>query len=122
MTARPHVFVYDGGCGLCRAFKDWLMETAAPGTFESLTFDDPRVPELLAGKSFGEIRESAHVITADGRVRSGHSAILLAISVRWWGRALAAVFGLPLFDPVMKWGYNWIAQNRYRLSCAAPGK
>lgn len=117
MTTRPNYFLYDGRCGLCRAFKDWLMDHARPGTFEAVDFDDPRVREILPQKSETELRETAHVVTPDGRVRSGHAAILVALSVSWWGRLLAAVLGWPVFDPILRWGYHKIAQYRYRLSC-----
>lgn len=116
MTA-PHIFIYDGRCGLCVAFRDWLMENAKPGTFEPVAFDDPRVPQFLPEKSAGEIRETAHVITPAGRVLSGHAAILVALSVRWWGRLIRPILARPFLDPLLRFIYTWISQHRYRLSC-----
>lgn len=112
-----HYFIYDGRCGLCVGFRDWLMDNARPGTFEAIAFDDPRIPNLLRGKSETEIRESAHVVTPDGRVLSGHSAILVTLSVRWWGRLIRPILSLPFLDPFLRFIYTWISKNRYRLSC-----
>ena len=112
-----HYFIYDSRCGLCTAFRDWLMEHARPGTFESISFDDPRIPQILPGKSETEIRESAHVVTPDGRVLSGHSAILVTLSVRWWGRLVRPILSLPFLDPFLRFIYTQISKNRYRLSC-----
>lgn len=116
----PHFFIYDGRCGLCKAFRDWLMENCKPGTFEAIAFDDPRIVRILPDKTRAEIVESAHVVMPDGRVKSGSAAILVALSVRWWGRGLAAILSFRVFDPFLRSIYTWISQNRYRLSCKIP--
>ncbi len=112
-----HYFIYDERCGLCVAFKEWLMDNAQAETFEAISFDDPRIPQILRGKAETEIRESAHVVTPNGRVLSGHSAILVTLSVRWWGRLIRPVLSLPFLDPFLRFIYTWISKNRYRLSC-----
>ena len=99
------------------AFKDWLMEKSAPGLFEPVSFDDIRLPRILSGKKEGEIRESAHVVTPAGRILSGHAAIVLALSVSWWGRILRPILSMPFLDPFLRFTYTWISKNRYRLSC-----
>ena len=117
MAPTPHFFIYDSRCGLCVAFKDWLMDNAKPGMFESISFDDPRIQGLLPGKSENQIRESAHVVSPDGRVLSGHAAILVALSASWWGRFLRPVLSLSFLDPLVRFTYTSISRNRYRLSC-----
>lgn len=93
------------------------MDNATPGTFECIPFDDPRIRQLLPDKSETQIRESAHVVTPEGRVLSGHAAILVTISVRWWGRILRPILSLPFLDPLLRFTYTWISRNRHRLSC-----
>ena len=117
MNPSPYFFIYDGRCGLCVAFKDWLMEKASPGLFESVAFDDGRMSGILAGKPAGEIRESAHVVTPAGQILSGHAAIVLALSVSWWGRILGPILSMPFLDQILRFTYTWISKNRYRLSC-----
>ena len=112
-----HLFIYDAQCGLCAGFRDWLMEKAKPGTFESIPYDDPRISRILSEKTCREIRESAHVVTPDGRVLSGHSAILIALTVRWWGRLIRPILSAGFLDPLMRFIYTSISKNRYRLSC-----
>ncbi|OGH61947.1 MAG: hypothetical protein A3G34_14420 [Candidatus Lindowbacteria bacterium RIFCSPLOWO2_12_FULL_62_27] len=119
MGENPHRFIYDGHCGLCVAFKNWLMEYAPPAAFEALSFDDPRVHEILTGKSEAEICETAHVVTPEGRILSGHAAIRIALSVRWRSRMISNILALPFLDPVLRFIYTRISLHRYRLSCKA---
>lgn len=113
----PYYFIYDGRCGLCVAFRDWLVESTNPGVIETAPFDDPRIAELLPGKSQEQIRESAHVVTPAGDVLSGHAAIRIAVAQTAWGRWLSPILGARFLDPLMRFIYTWISKNRYRLSC-----
>ena len=117
MKESSYFFIYDARCGLCVAFKDWLMERATPGLFEPVSFDDSRIPGILAGKPEREIRESAHVVTPAGQIHSGHFAILAALSVSWWGRILGAILSMSFLDPFLRFTYTCISKHRYRLSC-----
>lgn len=114
----PSYFIFDSRCGLCVAFRDWLVETAQPGTLETVAFDDPRLNQILPGKIGDQLRESAHVLTPDGRLLSGHAAIRVVLTVRWWGRLIAPVLALPFLDPVLRFIYTWVSKNRYRLACS----
>ncbi len=113
----PHYFIYDGRCGLCVAFRDWLVESTKLGTFETVSFDDPRIENLLPGKTQEQIRESAHVVTPDGRVLSGHSAIRIALAATGPGQWIAPILGMNFLDPVFRFIYTWVSKHRYRLSC-----
>ncbi len=112
-----HIFIYDGQCGLCVAFRDWLMERARPGTFETIPFGDSRLSDLLPGKSAEQIEESAHVITPTGRLESGHAAIRVVITQIPYLRWLSPILSLPFLDPLFRFIYSQVSARRYRDMC-----
>lgn len=116
-SPNTHFFIYDSHCGLCTAFRDWLMENATPGTFDAIPFGDPRIRRLMPENSEDEIRESAHVVTPAGRILSGHSAILIALSAGRWSRLIRPLLQMSFLDPLMRFTYTWISKHRYDFLC-----
>jgi predicted DCC family thiol-disulfide oxidoreductase YuxK len=119
----PAVLIYDGDCSMCRASALWLLRRALAGGASELEILPCRSPARQ--KRFPDISETAcmqamQLVLPGGRVLSGADAVpeILVRIPRW--KWVARLFDVPGVRPVARHVYRWIAQNRMRLSCAAP--
>lgn len=114
MGATPAaVLLYDADCGFCTRAAAWLRRLGGDVAVEPLQSFD------LA--SVGLTREAAlervHLVTADGRLVTGHEAIGQALrsSSRPWARLLGrCVLARPL-GPLARRTYDTVAAHRHRL-------
>ena len=65
-----HVLLYDRDCGFCRWSAGWALRLDRGHELEPAAIQGPRGQELLAHLSPEEQLDSAHLVTADGEVRS----------------------------------------------------
>jgi predicted DCC family thiol-disulfide oxidoreductase YuxK len=107
---------------MCRASALWLMRRAlSSGALEILP-----CASGARRTRFPQITEQAcltamQLVLPDGRVLAGADAVPeLLRRIRGWGW-VAAVFALPGVRPVARRVYAWVARNRMRISCGAPG-
>jgi predicted DCC family thiol-disulfide oxidoreductase YuxK len=113
-SARRHLLLWDGKCGLCRRATEWVRRRDRAGRFEIVPYQEagtpPMTPELRAA-----CRQAMHVLTADGKVlRAGRASLFV---IRETGnRRLAAFLGLPPFVWFVELAYRIVARNRSQLS------
>jgi predicted DCC family thiol-disulfide oxidoreductase YuxK len=113
-SARRHLLLWDGKCGLCRRAVEWVRRRDRAERFEIIPYQEaatpPMTPELRAA-----CRRAMHVVTADGQVlRAGRASVFV---LRETGsRRLAAVLGVPPFVWVVEIIYRIVARNRSHLS------
>jgi predicted DCC family thiol-disulfide oxidoreductase YuxK len=120
--ATTRVIYFDGVCGLCNGFVDFVMArdrsrgfrfAALQGSTATARFGDP-----------GDVDPSTILFEEDGVVYEKSTAALRILSRLGGPWALVAVFGLvprPVRDAV----YDWVARNRYgwfgrRDTCRLP--
>ena len=113
-AAPRHLLLWDGTCGFCRRFIDWVHQRDRDGRFEIVPYQDaptpPMTPELREA-----CRRAAHVLTADGRVlRAGRASmfVLREIGHPVLGRVLA----VPPLVWLVELGYFIVARNRSGFS------
>lgn len=75
-TDPPVLLLYDGDCRICTAFARTVAWASRGRAIQALSVQDSR--ESLPGISEDRVLASAHLVSPDGRIRSG-SAILPAI-------------------------------------------
>lgn len=113
MERRPATLLYDDDCGLCVATAAWLGRRVSARRLrlvaQSGVASDSALQETMAGR---DLSATLHVVTPDGRVLTGATAVLAAgrLVPRW--RAIAVVFdsriGHLLLEPI----YRQVARHR----------
>jgi predicted DCC family thiol-disulfide oxidoreductase YuxK len=113
-SARRHLLLWDGKCGLCRRAVEWVRRRDRSGQFDIIPYQEattpPMTPELRAA-----CRLAMHVVTADGRVLRAGRASLFVLG-ETGSRRLAAFLGLPPFVWAVELVYRIVARNRSQLS------
>lgn len=113
--SRP-VVVYDGACPFCRRQVEKMRARDEHGVFEYVPRQaeglEQRFPQLAAG----DFNNGMRLVHPDGAVSIGADAVYhIARRLRGW-RRLAWLYRVPGFGTICRWGYAWIAKNRYRLA------
>ena len=121
------VVVFDGYCGVCTRFADWVVRRDHHSHIRLVPSQRPGILDGLRLTQEAVTRE-AWAVDVAGRRFAGARAIncVLAELGGVW-RLLAAVAGLPVIRVVEAAGYRWFARNRARFSrwgvtpaCARP--
>lgn len=118
MDPSPPFFLYDGECGFCQRWVDWLDGTtrARIEFVESQMIDD--LPRL--GLTDEDVRTASYWVDAAGVAHRGNHSIANALQQGdgiW--RALGVALELPVIRSLAAAAYRVIARNRHRLP--APG-
>ena len=112
--SRP-VVLYDGTCGMCTGWAEWLRKRDSQGRIDFIPAQDERA-SVISGKSLEEMMSAMHWVGADGRVVAGAAAVCDAVAyvdgVRWPSR----IVRLPVVRIVAEFVYRVVARYRYRIS------
>src|SRR6185503_10626646 len=97
--------LYDGECGFCqrwaRAFSGMLKKRE----FELAPLQEPWVAERLE-MPLNELLADIRLLTRDGVLLSGADVHLFLMRRIWWAWPLFAIFSLPGFNALFRWGYR----------------
>lgn len=121
--ASPPVIFFDGVCGLCNRFVDFVIRRDSRGVFRLAPLQGETARERLAE---ADVRDLKTVVLIDGERTYRKSAAVLRVLGRlggFWRGAAAVLWLVP--RPLRDVGYSWIASNRYALfgkkeSCRLP--
>jgi predicted DCC family thiol-disulfide oxidoreductase YuxK len=110
MDINSSVLIYDGDCGFCNASLLWgyrhLAEMPAAIPYQQTDLDK-------YGLLLEEVEKAVYLVSSDIKF-SGHAAVaqlfLWQSSRRY--RLLGRLMMLPLLQPIMKFGYRLVAENR----------
>ncbi|MDF7822429.1 DUF393 domain-containing protein [Pontiellaceae bacterium B12227] len=109
------LILYDGNCPLCCAKRDFLQRRDHQ---KKLTFSDIRSNDFQSLEipvPLGQLEKEIHCITPDGQILQAMDVIRAAytrIGLGW----LIAPTRWPLLKPGFDHLYQWVAENRLRIS------
>jgi len=109
---QPVVF-FDGVCGLCNRFVDFVIRHDSRGVFHFAPLQGETARERLTE---ADVRDLKTVVLLDGEGTYRKSTAVLRVLGRlgaFW-RAVAAVLWL-VPRPLRDVGYAWVARNRYAI-------
>lgn len=113
--ARP-IVVYDGDCPFCRRQIDRFrrLDRAQSLDFTPKQTDGlfDRFPKL----GEGDFNTGMRFIEVGGNIQVGADAVYQIFRRLPRYRTIAWLYRVPLLHTLCKWGYAWIARNRYRLA------
>jgi len=102
---------FDRDCRVCSGLAHRFRRTLASRGFGLAALQDPRVQSLL-NLSSAELLREMRVVTADGQIYGGASAIVYLSRQIWWAWPLYAVSHLPRAMRLLNAGYRWFAEHR----------
>jgi predicted DCC family thiol-disulfide oxidoreductase YuxK len=111
MEKHPIIF-FDGYCGLCNGFVDFVMERDKKKIFRFATLQGKTAARLLPKEDYENI--DSVVLVMDDFTYKKSKAVLKVFSVLGGGWQALSVFDvLPLF--LKNFGYDLVAKYRYAL-------
>ena len=111
-TVHPVIF-FDGVCGLCDRFVDFVIRRDPNGVFHFATLQGEAAAERL---DEADVHDLKTVVVIDSTGTHRKSAAVLSVLRRlggFWRVAAAALWLVP--RPLRDLGYTWIASNRYAI-------
>ena len=124
----PTLVLYDGVCGLCNRFVQFILHRDGEAIFRFASLQSPLAGRILASYRLSpehldtlcvipNFRVSSERAPADERVRPyrGSDAIRFVLKhLSWpWPLVAAVLSVVPHF--LREWGYRWTARRRYRI-------
>jgi predicted DCC family thiol-disulfide oxidoreductase YuxK len=118
------IFFFDGVCGLCTGFAEFILRHDRRGVFRIATVQSPLGQALLAHYGLPTDDFTTNLLLADGRPRLKSDAFIdtmTRLPAPW------PLFALMRISPrgFRDWAYTPIARNRYRwfgrrMTCRIP--
>ena len=112
-TAEPPIIFFDGVCGLCNWFVDFVLPRDRRQTFRFSPLQGEMAREYLAAE---EIEALKTVVLVDETGTYRRSTAVLRVLRRLggvWPAIAALLYVIP--SPLRDIGYRLVAQNRYRI-------
>lgn len=107
--------VFDGQCPFCQRQIARIRKRDTRGVFEYLPKQTEGVDRRFPQLADGDFNTGMRLVHPDGSVSVGADAVYeIAKQLRGW-RWLAWLYRVPVLHALCRWGYAWIAQNRYKL-------
>lgn len=115
---KPLTLIYDGECGFCGKWINWLRKEDVLQSIDFLSYQSEeckkRFPQINAQACF----DGGKLIAAKGEIYSGADAVPIIFKEipRWrWITYLTCIPGVMV---IVRLVYRRIAKNRISLSCA----
>jgi predicted DCC family thiol-disulfide oxidoreductase YuxK len=110
--SRPVVF-FDGVCGLCNRFVDFVLRRDPQGLFLFSPLQGETAARRLDAADIADLKT---VVVVDGDRAYRKSAAVIHVLGRlggFWRAAAALLWIVP--RPIRNLGYSWIANSRYTI-------
>lgn len=106
------VIFFDGYCGLCNGFVDFMMKIDTQGSFKFSPLQSEYAKAHVSASDIEDLKSI--VVLIDGRVYRKSKAVLMAVSSL--GGIWKASLMLRIFpDKILNAGYDMVAENRYKF-------
>jgi predicted DCC family thiol-disulfide oxidoreductase YuxK len=113
------VLFFDGACGMCTRFRDFLLKMDRTGNLQTEALQSPGTAERL-GIAPASLLDSVRWLDSTGAVYSGAEAANAAFSAAIGTRIPLAVYRVPGIRSVEEAIYRWVATHRYRFPGTTP--
>jgi predicted DCC family thiol-disulfide oxidoreductase YuxK len=113
------IVLYDSDCGFCKRLLSKFLAWDRHARLRPVALQSEEAAELLAGMDEAERMASWHLLTPDGRLRSGGAAAAPLMRLLPGG-AVPAWLAERIPNTVDR-AYRWVAANRSALSHRVPG-
>lgn len=107
---------YDGSCGMCGRFKDWLEKQEHIINVEFLSYASEAARERFPDLAKHDPEKALVIRTDTGEIYRAAEATVISLWACRDYRALAMKLRKPLFMPLARNIYPLIASNRYVIS------
>jgi predicted DCC family thiol-disulfide oxidoreductase YuxK len=119
MPSPKTAVLYDAECNICKTITETLLTWDRAGRLRPVAIQSEEGDRLLAAIPAEDRLKSFHLVAPNGEVVSAGPALADLFRKLPGGRPLARL--LELSPGATNGGYEWVAQNRVRLSRLIPG-
>ena len=110
MDESPYHLVYDGACDLCQRLCRSVQQADRRHRLHAVTFGDPLAAQLLAALPPEQWRNTFHLVSPDGSLKSGDAAMPEIVRLLPFGRPLAWLMTAPVVGrPLVSLAYRRLA-------------
>src|SRR6266568_9415404 len=106
--------IYDGECRLCVTAREGIERLGRDQKVRFVPYQSEEAAFRLGADYKSGRPDVAFLVEPNGRIRRGLDAFLPLLPGLRGGRALAALFGVPLLRPLAYLVYRLIARYRYQ--------
>jgi predicted DCC family thiol-disulfide oxidoreductase YuxK len=114
------IILYDGVCGLCNRFTQFVLRNDAQAVFRFASLQSAFATHSLERNSANRRElETVYVVLKPGQtdelLLSRSDAVIFVLKHLGGIRRVAGYILAWIPWPLRDWGYRWLARNRYRL-------
>lgn len=110
-TQKPIIF-FDGVCGLCNSFVDWLLKVdTKSNAIMFATLQGETAKELLPKEVTERVDSMAFWVNGKVYYKSG-GVLRTLTKLQWYLKPLALLLVIPA--PIRNLVYDFVARNRYK--------
>jgi predicted DCC family thiol-disulfide oxidoreductase YuxK len=107
------VIFFDGVCGLCNRFVDFVLRRDPGGHFQFAPLQGKTAAERLAPADITDLK-TVVVVDGNGTYRKSAAIIRVLRGLGGLWRLVGSLFWV-VPRPIRDLGYSWIANNRYAI-------
>jgi predicted DCC family thiol-disulfide oxidoreductase YuxK len=113
VTATEAVIFFDGVCGLCNRFVDFVIRRDRQGVFRLAPLQGETARDRLAEADVRDLK-TVVLVDASGTYRKSTAVLRVLGRLGMFWRIVAALLRV-IPHPIRDLGYSWIAANRYAI-------
>jgi predicted DCC family thiol-disulfide oxidoreductase YuxK len=107
-----NVIFFDGVCGLCNGFVDFVMKIDHEGKFKFSPLQSDYAKSVLPSEYVADL--DSVVVQLEGKTLRKSKAVFAVLSKLGPGWKAASLIGL-LPEKILNFGYDLVAENRYKI-------
>lgn len=127
---KKHLVFYDGTCGLCDHFVQWILKVDRKQCFVFAPLQGETAARILHDLPMEMRQNDSLVLVEDYLTENRHFFVLskAALRICWLLGGIWKIVGILSFLPAFffDWAYRWVARHRHRLFsgpvCALPNQ
>ena len=116
-TSRIPIAIYDGQCGICLSFKNWLKNHSQKEAIRFIPFQEADFATIPGSLTLADVRQAFCLISENGRTFRGARAVFESLKFLPLPlKIVGHVFSLPPISLLCEPGYRYVAKYRRRIS------
>lgn len=114
---QPLTLIYDGACGFCVGWVEWVKKRDKKGIFIYLTCQSQERANQFPDIQETECLEAMYLVTPEGQKFAGADALPKIFKELPGWKVVGLLLSLPGISIITWPVYGVIAKNRYRFGC-----
>ncbi len=113
---RQWYLIYDDNCNICNLGVKKVKELDKTKLIKLAPLSDPQVPAKIKLPTKEEMQKQMYLISPDGEIFKGADAVARLLTIFPESKILGLIISFPMFRPLARLIYAFVAKNRMKLS------